>query len=77
MQKIKLYKKIPCLFGRHKQAKKSIRLDRETYEYFGKELIYCERCLKILAIGHYPPYHPNCLCEIIPEYYDHKVEGDL
>ena len=78
MPRIRLYKKIPCLFGRHKQTKKPLRLEPEKYEledtcpefnpkkqmvaFMGKELYYCERCFKILMIGHFPPHHPNCLC---------------
>ena len=77
----KTIKKIPCLFGRHRQSKKPLRLASEEITEFmcpnteglkiempGKELFFCERCFKILQIGHFPPYHPNCLC--VTEYWD-------
>ena len=58
----KTIKKIPCLFGRHKQAEKPLRLAPNEYKELGAELFFCERCFKILQIGHFPPFHPNCLC---------------
>jgi len=78
----KTIKKIPCLFGKHKQSKKPLRLvSEETITEFmcpnteglkieipGKELCFCERCFKILQIGHFPPFHPNCLC--VHEYWE-------
>ena len=82
MKKVPLYKKIPCLFGRHKQAREPLRLAPDTTmvesdcpgfgkvprEIMGKELYFCERCFKILQIGHFPPHHPNCLC--VSEYWE-------
>ncbi len=64
MKKIKLYKKIPCLLGKHRQAIKPIKLEPDNDERIGQELYFCERCLKILAIGHFPPTHPNCYCAL-------------
>ena len=57
-----IYNKFPCLLGRHKPAKKSLEV--ASNDIMNQRLIYCERCFKILYIGNFPPYHPNCRCSI-------------
>ena len=71
-------KKILCLFGKHKESNERLRLAPDTTmvesdcpgfgkvprEIMGKELIFCERCFKILMLGYFPPEHPNCLCTL-------------
>jgi len=55
-----------CLAGKHKASENRIRLLPEDGEpWMVKELIYCERCHKILEIGFFPPVHPNCRSQII------------
>ena len=66
MKKTKLYEKIPCLFRHHKTAKRRLRLAPKEYRVLGDEVVFCERCLKILAIGTFPPYHPNCEYTFLP-----------
>ena len=50
-------KRILCLFGRHSPAREMLKLAPEgIFEVWTKKVCYCERCGKILFIGHSPPF---------------------
>jgi len=64
------FSRILCLFEKHRESKNTLELKPKEHSMMGMELIFCERCKKILFIRYRPPEHFNCLSSI---FYDIKL----